>query len=160
MRKRSKPEPADRTSPDYVREVALRLLARREHSRKELQWKLVSRELPTEVIEAVLDALAKANLLSDIRFAEVYVRSRAERGYGPHRLRAELRQRGVADALIETSLATTEIDWQEQAAHYYQRRFGKTPPKDWKEAAKRRRSMEQHGYTADQIRSVVRECED
>ncbi len=157
MRKRSRPESVDRSSPEYAREVALRLLKRREHSRKELVWKLEGRGLPAGVVAAVSDRLEAEGLLSEARFAEVYIRSRADRGYGPQRLRAELRERGISDPLIEESLAGADIDWLAQADRYYQRRFGDVPPKDWKDEAKRRRAMEQHGYTVDQIRHVIRQ---
>lgn len=156
MRKKSKPEPVDRSTPEYVREVALRLLVRREHSLKELMWKLEGRELPLEVVADVVNRLAEEGLQSDVRFAEIYVRSRADRGYGPRRLRAELRERGVDDTLIEKSLAEAEIDWQEQAHQYYLRRFGDTAPADWPDEAKRCRSLEQHGYTVEQIRETLR----
>ncbi|GAB4353967.1 MAG: regulatory protein RecX [Gammaproteobacteria bacterium] len=156
MRKRSKPDAVDRTSPEYVRDIALRLLTRREHSLKELVWKLEGRDLPSDVVADVTRRLADEGLQSDERFAEVYVRSRAERGYGPRRLKAELRQRGVGDELIERSLMEAGIDWREQAVRYYRRRFGDTAPRDWQEEARRCRALEQHGYTAEQIREAMR----
>jgi len=120
-------------------------------------WKLEGRGLPASVVASVSDRLEAEGLLSEARFTGVYIRSRAERGYGPQRLRAELRERGIEDSLIEASLAAAEIDWQMQAERYYRRRFGDDPPKDWKDEAKRCRSMEQHGYTPDQIRRVIKQ---
>ncbi|TNE98663.1 MAG: regulatory protein RecX, partial [Gammaproteobacteria bacterium] len=57
---------------DYrARSTALRLLARREHSRLELSLKLRQRKLPSSVIDAVLDDFEHEGWLDDQRFADV-----------------------------------------------------------------------------------------
>ena len=78
-----------------ARSAALRLLARREHSRYELAMKLRQRKIEPEVYEPVLDEYEEEGWLSDERFAEVYTRQRVELGYGPLRILGELQQRGI-----------------------------------------------------------------
>ncbi|HHO68381.1 MAG TPA: regulatory protein RecX, partial [Gammaproteobacteria bacterium] len=89
----------------------MRLLARREHSVLELRRKLEQRGWQGGPLDEVLDSLVDQNLLSDRRFAEVYTRTRIERGYGPLRIRAELRERGIDAALAEAALEAEAPDW-------------------------------------------------
>jgi regulatory protein len=87
-------EPEDWTAAS-VEAAAVRLLARREHSRAELVRKLAARGAPAELADEVLDSLAARRLQSDERYAESLVTSRIGRGQGPVRIRRELAERGV-----------------------------------------------------------------
>ena len=58
-----------------------------------------------------MDALVRQGLASDERFADAYARKRAEAGYGPVRIRAELRQRGIEGGLVRDVLAAYESTW-------------------------------------------------
>lgn len=141
---------------DEVREQAIRLLARREHSARELAFKLVRRGVPEALAEAVIDGLTQEGLQSDARYAESWVRHRVEQGYGPLRIRAELRERGVPDHLAGPALAEaeTEIDWAEQARQAWARRFGGAPA-DLRERARQQRYLERRGFAAGHIRQVM-----
>src|SRR5690554_546207 len=88
-----------------IREAALRLLARREHSVAELSRKLLQRGWREPEAEATIARLAAENLQSDQRFAESYARSRAARHYGPLRIRAELAERGIDRDLASRAVA-------------------------------------------------------
>jgi regulatory protein len=57
------------------------------------------------VAAAVVLDLAGRGYVDDGAFAHQWVEARATRGYGPARLRAELRARGVAPALIDRALS-------------------------------------------------------
>ncbi len=142
-------------SPADIRARALNLLARREHSRLELARKLRQRGMAGADLEQVLNELAAARLLSDTRFAEEYARSRAGRGYGPVRIRAELRERGIDDAGIQAALAELGEDWCRQAREARQRRFGAEPPADLKERARQSRFLQQRGFSPEQIRQAL-----
>ena len=97
--------------PEYqARSVALRLLARREHSRYELAIKLRQRKIPPDVFDPVLDEYEREGWLDDDRFAEIYSRQRIEAGYGPLRILAELQQRGVNQA-PECLSSVAEEEW-------------------------------------------------
>jgi regulatory protein len=87
-------------NPAY--DKALRLLAGRDHFRAELVEKLVRSGFDDDDIEAALGRLAELGLLDDEGLAERFVEFRAvDRGWGPHRLEAELRRRGVDGGLAE-----------------------------------------------------------
>jgi len=122
------------------------LLARREHSRTELSRKLRQRGAPSDMAESELDKLEEDGLLSDERFCEAYVHARSQRGYGPVRLREELRQRGVADALIGATLGDPAYDWNELARQAFAKRFPEGCAHEMSERAKQQRFMQYRGF--------------
>jgi len=138
----------------------MRLLARREHSLRELTAKLVDRGLPQELVEEVVAELADEGLASDERFAESFVDLRMERGDGPVKLRRALRERGIADALIDRYLPADTGFWQHRAAQVSGHRFGPRPPRDRRDWLRRARFLERRGFTAEQVRAALGEGED
>ncbi len=145
-----------RSSEGGARARALRLLARREHSRAELAAKLGARGHGKEEIEAALAGLAEAGLQSDARYAEAYARSRMERGYGPLRIRAELAARGVDETLAERAVAALGADWTAQAAALRARRFGPGLPRAGAERARQARWLAGRGFPAEVVRAVLK----
>ncbi len=105
-------------------------------------------------MDAVLDQLVRENLLNDGRFTEVYLRRRIEKGYGPVRLRQELRERGIDDALIETALDAVDVDWMEALRSVREKKFGPALPAGYREQAAESRFLQYRGYTMEQIRSL------
>lgn len=140
-----------------VRASAEGLLARREHSCQELTRKLQQRGHSLDVIETVIAALQQEKLLSDARFAETYAYYRSQRGYGPKRIQAELRERGVAAELIGVSLAHLEIDWFALAQQVQQKKFNTGPGEDPKLRAQQQRFLYYRGFDAEQISEVLNE---
>ena len=91
---------------------AVSLLARREHSSRELRDKLRARNFPPEAVEEALATLRKQDLQSDYRFAEACTRSLMDRGYGSLRVAGELRERGVPDDIAqEFEVSAREGEW-------------------------------------------------
>lgn len=148
-----------------MRRAAMNLLARREHSRKELMLKLnhkfclsgsgpkgLEREQQEreqqerEQLERELDKLRDEGLQSDRRLAENFIHSRTTKGQGPVKIRSELRNKGVDEAVIEESLSSADINWSGLADRVVLKRFGDMPPKDVKEKAKRIRFLQQRGF--------------
>lgn len=139
-----------------AREVALGLLARREHSKRELIIKLRARSCPEKIITQVVDQLAAEGMQSDARFAETYVRSRIDRGRGPLRIRAELIERGVEDEQIAEALLQYEDWWRDLALEAYNKRYGENIPSgDIEERSKRSMFLQRRGFTVDQIRYAI-----
>lgn len=122
------------------------LLARREHSYTELLRKLLQRGAPEDLAEIELERLQSEGLLCDARFCEAYVYSRSQRGFGPVRLREELRQRGVADTLIDTVLYDETWDWQTLAQKVFVKRFPEGQAKELKERVRQQRFMQYRGF--------------
>src|SRR5690242_2093030 len=136
-------------------EKALGLLARREHSRKELKTKLRQGGYEGEETAAALDRLGEQHYQDDDRFAEVLLRSRIAQGYGPMRLRQELKSHGLADARIRELLDAAEVDWDASAAAQLRRRYGKTGANDPAERARRAQFLLRRGFAAATVRRVT-----
>ena len=136
----------------------MRLLSRREHSREELRDKLVSRGFDGAAVEAVLDELRARGWQSDARFAEQYASARGGRGYGPIRIREELRLRGVGEEVRAGSVDDRDPAWQDRARRALQRRFGESRPAGHEERARRMHFLIRRGYGAEQARRAL--CDD
>ena len=143
------------TGDNDIENRALRLLARREHSRMELWHKLNRRAEDDSQLARVLDHLEAEGWLDDSRFAEVYARQRREAGYGPVRIRAELEQRGVTEA-PEALSSVAEHEWQEAATRQRFRRFGDDGSTlSWKEMGRQSRFLAQRGFSRAQIEAAL-----
>ncbi len=141
-------------TPVSIRRAAMNLLARREHGHVELARKLRLRGAEAEMIEVELQRLTDDGLLSEQRYLESYIRSRANEGRGPMRIREELTQRGLARELVEYALAEAVNDWQAQMEDLWRRRFSGRVV-DLKDKAKQSRFLAQRGYAVDDIRRLL-----
>ncbi|HEX5421637.1 MAG TPA: regulatory protein RecX [Gammaproteobacteria bacterium] len=157
MSNSSKPEPSSlpRGDPAACEQAAVALLARREHSRLELERKLEARAFEAEAIAAALDRLESAELLSDRRFVRSFVESRASRGFGPVRIRAELAQRGIAADAAAESLRDAGQDWDELARRARLKRFGEDLPKEFKARARQAQFLQYRGFEASQVDAAL-----
>lgn len=132
----------------------LSALARREHSRAELAAR--GADMPVEIVEAVLEVLANKGWQSDERFAESYVRSKANKGDGRLKIAQGLRGKGIAEGLAREALAA--VNWSEVASAAYAKKYI-TPATTPAERAKRQRFMAQRGFTFDDINAVLKNHE-
>jgi regulatory protein len=94
-------------------------------------------------------------VLAATRFTESFIRSRLARGQGPVRIRAELAERGVADEQVAELLRATDVDWLAKARAVRSKRFGASPPRDYRERARQARFLQYRGFTADQARAAL-----
>lgn len=149
------PKPEDDTpDPQALESTAVGLLARREHSRLELQRKLTLRGYTLTDIEPLLDRLTAQNLQSDTRYTESYVRMRSHGGYGAQRIQGELRERGIPPALIEHELALLAETDSGRIDDVWCRKFKGQYPQDYRERAKQMRFLQQRGFSTDEIRQL------
>jgi regulatory protein len=145
--------------PDDFRRIkwsAMELLARREHSVKELKAKLIKRypEGFADIEQCLID-LQSASLQSDARFCEAYVSMRSKKGFGPLRIVEELRNRGVAEALLYKEIFNRRYDWFEVATIIWQKKFKGIQARDLKEKAKQIRFLHYRGFGYDYIGHLV-----
>jgi regulatory protein len=138
-----------------LRQKAIKLLARREHTRAELATKLAALGTPDE-INIVLDQLQQSGLLSDQRFAESFLRSQSGR-LGLARLRQALRNKGVAGETVESSLAVAALPGElERARIVWMKKFGDVPG-DAREWARQARFLQGRGFSGDVIRRLLKD---
>lgn len=161
-------------SADDLRARALRLLARREHSRQELATKLLNKPQannskqpsdpwinsspqPTlEEVNALLDDLEKRRMLSDTRYAEMRTRLRATR-YGNRRLQQELAEKGIDRDTINTVLSE-QPDELSRCRELWLKKFGQKA-RDVNERMKQTRYLANRGFSMRTIQLVLRSPE-
>jgi len=136
-----------------ARVKAMDLLARREHGCRELERKLRQRGFDESQVRQVVEQLRIDNLVSDQRFAEAVVRSKAERLQGPVKIRAALRQAGVEEPLIESALENEAGRWQEAADAFVGSRG--RPGMELKERARIYRAGIGRGFTHEQVMAAL-----
>lgn len=150
------PAPRKRRRPELTpQQRALGLLVRREHSRRELARKLAARGVGDEEAQAAVERMTAEGWQSDDRFAEQLVRSRANNGYGPVRIRAELGTHGLDRDAVAAALDGYDGDWAANARDLVRRRF----PRGVDDLAQRRKAADflaRRGFDGDQIRAAVR----
>src|SRR5690606_36486940 len=92
------------TERQEVLQRACDFLARREHSRKELKYKLARSCEDESLIDELLAKLSEEGLQSDERFTESFIHHRVNKGHGPIKIEQELYQRGIEKEVINTFL--------------------------------------------------------
>jgi len=132
---------------------ALQLLARREHSRIELARKLARHAENPAQLDALLDQLLAAGLLSNERFAESLVHRRAAR-YGTALIRHELRSHGLDPKLVDGHIATLASSESARARAVWVRRFGVVAG-SLAERARQSRFLLARGFSAETVARIV-----
>jgi len=135
-----------------VRVAAMDYLSRREHATQELFQKLLAKEeYEADEISEALARLAEQGLLSDERFTEAFINQRINRGSGPLKIRSELRQKGISDAMIGAFLNERDAQWQEIALAVRLKKYGLESPLNAKEKMRQIRFLQSRGFTNEQI---------
>ncbi len=133
---------------------ALGLLARREHSQFELKRKLGQGGYDADEIREALQRLDGSSYQDDRRFGEAMLRNRVQQGYGPMRIRVELRSHGLADREIAELLDEAGIDWAAQARRQLVRHYGADPAADPAERQRRSGYLQRRGFAGAHIRAA------
>ena len=134
---------------------ALDLISRREHSRYELMQKLNKRYPETRpLIEEVLDKLIVNNILDDERFAEMYINSRARKGFGPKKIEMELSSKHVESFIISSSLEAYD-NWIDNAKKELLKKFKGIVPTDYQSKIKQKQFLFNRGFSTQIIDKVL-----
>ena len=138
---------------DELRARALRLLARREHTRAELARKLAPLAESRDVLDALLVQLEGRKQLSDERYAEARAH-RLSRKFGALRVRRELVAKGVAQEAAARFAADVEKSDLERARSILARKY-RAPATAPKEHLRRARFLQSRGFSPDVIRHAL-----
>jgi regulatory protein len=148
-----KPTSADKP-PVSAYDKALGMMARREHSQRELGMKLKRSGFDGSDATDAIERLGEQRYQDDERFGQMLVRNRSGQGYGPLRIRAELKTHGIADADIRQWLDDAGIDWTELAAGVLRRRYG-AGTKDHAERTRRAQFLLRRGFSTATVRVLT-----
>jgi regulatory protein len=132
------------------------LVARREHSARELRGKLAVRGYSAAEASGAVAQLQSRDFQSDDRFGAGLARRRAGQGYGPRRIQAELKSHGLADLAIRAVLAALDVDWAAIAASQLRRRFGARAAGGAADRAARAGFLLRRGFDPATVRAITR----
>ena len=135
---------------------AIRLLARREYARAELEERLLAKGATRDAVRVVLDELATLGYLSNARYARALATQKAGR-YSRRSITHELKGKGVTAPEIDAALADTSIDDEAALRALWQRRFGR-PPADEREKARQVRFLQARGFALSAILKLLRQA--
>ncbi|VAW37110.1 hypothetical protein MNBD_GAMMA01-1813 [hydrothermal vent metagenome] len=144
-----------RSDLEKARASALACLSMREHSNQELQEKLTRKGYESASIEMVLAECLSYNYLNDKRFAEIYWRTRSNKGFGPNKISQELKQKGISAELIDSAFKQDELDFAKTIQNVYVKKFKGKEILDFKDKAKRQNYLYRRGFGMDLIKTVI-----
>jgi regulatory protein len=137
---------------------ALTYLARREHSRLELEKKLASHARGSEELAQLLDDLEQCGALSSARMVEHVIHVRKSR-FGSQRIVHELREKGIPENLIAAQLPNIKEAEQLSAYEVWRKKFGSMPV-NARELGRQMRFMRGRGFAPETISRVLRHVEE
>ena len=137
-----------------LRERALGMLARREHTRAEMTRKLSPHAESPEQVEQLLDTLVARGWLSETRFAESRGNALA-RKFGNRKIEYDLKQRGVSAEVVASTVERVRAQELENCRAAWRRKFGALP-QDAAERGRQMRFLAGRGFSADAVRKVLK----
>lgn len=93
-----------------IKQSSFRYLSGRNHSRYELQVKLMKKKYQKDLIQDVLNDLERQQLLSDSEFAKSYFSAQQRRKRGLLKIKSDLYKKGVSREIIEETLSGHQDD--------------------------------------------------
>ena len=137
-----------------LRAQAIRLLARREYARAELEARLVGAGADLAEVRTTLEDLDAQGLISDQRFARAVIGQKAGR-FSRRSIASGLKAKGVAPGDIDDALREADLDDDAALASLWQRRFGQVPAND-REKARQVRYLQARGFAVSAILKLLR----
>lgn len=139
-------------------EKALYLLEHRAHSKKELEDKITRSEFDREAARRAVEYMEELGLVDDEQYARRYAQELFTRKkFGARRVKQELRQKGIADDLIEAVLEEFSMD-RDETAEQIRAILERKYPAAWTDEKARRRAvaaLQRYGYGFEEIFSVL-----
>lgn len=147
---------------EKAKAAAFNYLSYRDRTEQEVRRKLQEKAYREATIDQVVERLYALNYLDDADYAVRYARERFERkGYGPRRIRRELRRRGVGrhdieDAAAEVFDPEKALD---NARSHAQKRLSRLAKESdpWKRRKKLSDYLLRRGFSYETARQVVDE---
>ena len=161
MRRRPRSSADDEPSARSVFERAVAMLAARARTAKDLRRRLIMKGEPAALVDEAIVRLTELGYLDDAAYALMVARGKAtDAGWSGHRLRRELRRRGVGRE--ETESAVREVGdemgpAQDERLEALARKRGRQLDGDDPRAARRRlvAYLGRRGYDLDDVLRVV-----
>lgn len=149
----------ERQAPDpkTARKKAMDFLARREYGQLELVGRLKAAGFTADVAEDAVAQLTADGLQDDARYATSFVNARVSRGSGPLRIASALKERGLAESLVNRVLEDAGVDWFAEAKAAREKKFGLAAVDNYADKARQMRFLQYRGFDMEQIRHAMGE---
>lgn len=138
---------------DPIEITVTRLLARREHTRRELKEKLLRRGFSEAEFDSVLDACEEKGWIDEHRYVNVYLRSKRNR-FGIRKLLSELESKGISRKVLQKFKGEILLGEFEAARLIWSKKFSETPINPV-ERSKQVRFMIGRGFEQETIKRVL-----
>ena len=133
----------------------MRLLARREHSRLELERKLAAHAEDPAELGRVLDEFEAQGWLSEKRLVEHVVHARRSR-FGAQRIERDLLAKGVSGDAIAAAMPELKSGELQAAREVWRRKFGGRLPGTASERGRQARFLQGRGFGMDVILKIIK----
>ncbi len=144
-------------------QYALFLLSRRDYGKAELFARMKRRMyeknegiIDEALIETVIVRLSEQHFLDDDRVVSLLMQGYVRKGYGPLRIKQEMRQKGFVESLVDKHFEGIDVDWFEKAAEVRSKKFGDELPSDFKEKSRQIRYLQYRGFFGDMIFEIFK----
>lgn len=129
--------------------TSLRILIKKNYSKREIEKKLVGYTYSEESIEFALEELAKLGFIDDLDYAKQIVLYYKERGYGKNRIKQELYKRLLDKEIIDELLYELDTNFDKILAFYHQKLKGEID--DFNQIQKTKAALVRKGFSFDEI---------
>ena len=133
----------------------MRLLARREHSRLELERKLAAHAEDPAELGRVLDEFEAQGWLSEKRLVEHVVHARRSR-FGAQRIERDLLAKGVSGDAIAAAMPELKSGELQAAREVWRRKFGGHLPRTASERGRQARFLQGRGFGMEVILKIIK----
>ena len=142
--------------PD-CKDYAVKLLAVKDRTEKELRDKLIEKHYTTEEIDAAIESMASYGYINDRAYAEKYLKDGLNvRGHGEGRIKTELLRRGVSRETVEEVLSEIEPELgAERMSEIFDRRFANADLSSPKERNRIFGYFARRGFAPHEIWSLI-----
>ena len=144
------------SDPQHARKKGMDFLALREYGHEELITKLQGKGYNFKASSEAVQGLKRDGLQDDLRFAESFCRSRYKQGKGPLKIISELNNRKLPSTIIHHALNDLDVNWLELAKEAKLKKFGSSPPIDYKEKSRQMRFLQSRGFDSDSISAALK----
>ena len=138
--------------------TAAAVLQYKNRSRQELYQRLLEKDVAEEDAAYAVERLVELGLMDDGAYAQSLAHNYAARGYGPARVRQELKKHLLEEEDISAALEDFSPDYDKMNAYIRSRLGGKTP--DRREIKKITDGLFRRGFSWGDIRHAMQEYTD
>ncbi len=131
---------------------AVGVLSRSMHSEKMLEDKLLKKEFQPEIIAYVLERMKLLRALDDVAYANAFVRTYQNKGYGAYRIKNELYIRGINKQIAEEAIKAIEIPYDKLIKLLNSKLHGDVS--DYKQNEKAKAMLFRRGYSGAEIAEI------